>query len=400
MNMTSHEAGPANERASAYVRRVSSAAYAPGSRAPLPHLDVELTERCNNCCVHCYINLPGDDAAARRRELDAPTLTHILQEAASLGCLSLRLTSGEPLLRPDFPEIYLAARRLGMLVTLYTNARLVTPELAALFARVPPRRPVEITVFGIEAATYEAISGVEGSFADFRRGVESLRRHGVPFLFKGVLLKENEQEAGRLRSWARELTGMTDPPGMVTTYQLRTRRDSPARNQAIRRLRRPAEQMVELFTQLDGSYRQAMETFCHRLPGPPGDRLFTCGAGTALCLDAYGRLQACMLVRHPETTYDLGRGSLRDALEQFFPTVLARRAQDPAYLERCARCFLHVLCDQCPGSAWSEHGTLDSPVGYLCELAHTQARAAGLLHRGERGWEVEDWKERIACMGR
>ena len=35
----------------------------------LSHLDIELTERCNNACLHCYINLPEDDSQAAHREL-------------------------------------------------------------------------------------------------------------------------------------------------------------------------------------------------------------------------------------------------------------------------------------------------------------------------------------------
>jgi hypothetical protein len=42
-----------------------------------------------------------------------------------------------------------------------------------------------------------------------------------------------------------------------------------------------------------------------------------------------------------------------------------------------------------------EHGTLDTPVEYLCEVAHTQARFLGLLKEDEKAWEVVDWQERI-----
>jgi hypothetical protein len=42
-----------------------------------------------------------------------------------------------------------------------------------------------------------------------------------------------------------------------------------------------------------------------------------------------------------------------------------------------------------------EHGTLDTPVEYLCEIAHAQARQLRLLEEKEMAWEVEDWRERI-----
>ena len=45
-----------------------------------------------------------------------------------------------------------------------------------------------------------------------------------------------------------------------------------------------------------------------------------------------------------------------------------------------------------------EHGTLDTPVEYLCEAAHAEARYLGLLSEGERAWEVAgvaDWRARV-----
>ncbi len=65
------------------------------------------------------------------------------------------------------------------------------------------------------------------------------------------------------------------------------------------------------------------------------------------------------------------------------------------YLRRCALCFLKGLCEQCPGKSWSENGTLDTPVEYLCEVAHVQARHLGWLGESEHGWEVTKWRERV-----
>ena len=124
--------------------------------------------------------------------------------------------------------------------------------------------------------------------------------------------------------------------------------------------------------------------------------LFSCGAGLGCgCVDAYGYFQPCMLLKHPDTIYDLKAGSLKDGMTHFFPKVREMKAHNPDYLTRCARCFLMGLCEQCPAKSWMEHGTLDTPVEYLCEIAHTQAGYLGLLEQGEMAWEVTNWKERI-----
>jgi hypothetical protein len=58
------------------------------------------------------------------------------------------------------------------------------------------------------------------------------------------------------------------------------------------------------------------------------------------------------------------------------------------------------MCDQCPAKSWSEHGTLDTPVEYFCQVAHAQARFLELLGEGEQAWEIRDSEERIANLKR
>jgi 2-iminoacetate synthase ThiH len=45
-------------------------------------LDMEITERCNNNCIHCTINLPRNDSKARSNELSTEEIKRILNEAS------------------------------------------------------------------------------------------------------------------------------------------------------------------------------------------------------------------------------------------------------------------------------------------------------------------------------
>jgi MoaA/NifB/PqqE/SkfB family radical SAM enzyme len=136
----------------------------------------------------------------------------IFREAAELGALTIRVTGGEPLLREDFAELYLYARRLGLKVLLFTNARRITPELADLLARVPPLERIEVTVYGMHEETYEAVTRVPGSYAGFRRGVALLLEKKVPFVVKGAILPPNRGELDEFESWAATLPWMERSP--------------------------------------------------------------------------------------------------------------------------------------------------------------------------------------------
>ena len=367
-------------------------------RSPLlQRVDIELTERCNNSCRHCYINRPAADREARRGELSTEEIETFLGEAAELGALTVRFTGGEPLLRADFDRVYVTARRAGLQVHLTTNACLVTPALADLFARMPPRAPIQVSVYGMSEPSYESVSGVPGAFARFRRGLDLLLERGLPVALTGTALPQTKPEAPQLESWAGGLVS-GEKPVWVTLLYLRARRDDEAKNELIRSLRLDPEEAVAFLATRSEDYLGDLRDFCRRFMAPPGTALFDCGAGKAVCLGAYGELQACLALHAPQTSYDWRSGTLREAMEDFFPEVRERRASDPEYLKRCARCFLSGLCEQCPAWSWMENGALDRPVEYLCRVAHAQARALGLLREGERSWEIEEWKERLTWM--
>jgi radical SAM protein with 4Fe4S-binding SPASM domain len=379
---------------SEFVRRVKQPTKPLKPR--LGQLDLELTERCNNDCIHCCINRPANDAAARAREMTTAQVKDLLQQAAGLGCLQVRFTGGEPLLRPDLEELYLYARRLGLKVLLFTNARLITPHLADLLRRIPPLVTIEITVYGMRQESYEAVARAPGSFAQFWRGVNLLLEHQVPFIVKSALLPPNKHEIDEFEAWAQTIPWMTKRPSYAMFFDLRDRRDDAVKNRLIESLRLSPQEGLALLTRDGARYRREMAEFAAKFMGPQGDQLFGCGAGCGICVDAYGRAQPCMGLRAPELTCEVvgtkGHASLREALEQF-SRLRALKATNPQYLRRCAVCFLKGLCEQCPAKSWAEHGTLDTPVEYLCDVAHAQARYLGWLGDHEHGWQVTDGRE-------
>lgn len=99
---------------------------------------IEITNRCPLECAHCYNNLPMSDGAARRSELSTEEHKQLLDQLSELGCLWLLYSGGEIFARADFLEIYSYARSKGFLITLFTNATLITERVADFLAEHPP----------------------------------------------------------------------------------------------------------------------------------------------------------------------------------------------------------------------------------------------------------------------
>lgn len=338
--------------------------------------DLEVTARCNNDCRHCYINLPPGDTAARARELTVDEISNIADQAVKLGALWCLVTGGEPLLRPDFADIYLALKRKGLLVSVFTNATLVNEEHVRLFKKYPPR-DIEVTVYGVTRETYEAVSRKPGTFDRFQRGLNLLFETGVRVRLKAMALKSNLHELEAIAEFARARTKdfyRFDP-------QLHGRFDGdPVRNAEIRNERLAPAQVVALehaderrFGALvAGEDKLINAEFNH----VGCDHLFHCGAGNGSFDVSYdGKFRLCSSLWADGTTYDLRTGTLAEAWNELVPRVRDLRSQKPEFLNTCRKCELVNLCLWCPAHAHLETGAMDGATPYFCAVAHARAAA-------------------------
>ncbi len=346
-----------------------------GKRVPLS-FDLEITARCNNACRHCYINLPSGDADARARELSVAEIARLADQAVRLGALWCLITGGEPLLRPDFADIYLALKRKGLLVSVFTNATLVTAEHARLFKKYPPR-DIEVTVYGVTLATYERVSRRPGTFDKFMRGLNTLFETGVRVRLKAMALQSNLHELSAIAAFCRARTKdfyRFDP-------QLHGRFDGDGmRNAEVRAERLTPEQIVELeradearFIALCEGKDKLINEEVHHIGC---DHLFYCGAGDGSFNISYdGKFRLCSSLWAEGTTYDLRTGTLAEAWNELVPRVRDLRSHKAEFLTTCRKCELVNLCLWCPAHAHLETGALDGATPYFCAVAHARANA-------------------------
>lgn len=342
--------------------------------APPELFQLEVTARCNNNCRHCCINLPAGDRDARTEELSVEEIARIGGEAVELGVTWCLITGGEPLLRDDFAELYLALRRRGFLVTVFTNACLVTEQHVALFRKYPPR-DLEVSVYGVTRDTYERVTRRAGSFEAFQRGLALLHEGGVKVRLKAMGLRSNLHELPDIIRFCRENT--KDIIRFDPLLSLRYDGDL-VRNEEIRSERLSATEIIAL-EQADSAFAEFLEAECDALIVPAferrvSDRLFRCGAGRGTFTVSYkGEFRLCSNLWHPACTFDLRRGSLIEAWQQFVPRVLSIRPTSTEYSARCGSCALVNLCQWCPASAYLENGTLEGWSERFCQVAHARA---------------------------
>jgi radical SAM protein with 4Fe4S-binding SPASM domain len=330
----------------------------------------DLTYRCNFRCVHCYGGHLVSQSRTEAGELDAKQAIGLLSEAADAGCLMLLLSGGEPLLREDFCEIYAVARRLGMVVSVFTNGSLVTKPHLDVFAEYPPQI-VEVSIYGATEATYELITGVPGSFRRAWRGIEQLLDRGVRVGLKTMILRDNVEEVGAMEAIARDLGLRFRLDPLVT----------PRLNGDLT----PLEQRVDPERAVDielssGKRRAELRRFFvrQRAAGTPGTgapgELYYCGAGIAsFHIDPHGFMHPCLM--SPGITYNAANMGFAAAWEAV-TAAIDHVTWDGA--GGCADCPTIDLCGYCPGLFDLEQASPSQPPDYLCRLGDCRLRGIGV----------------------
>jgi radical SAM protein with 4Fe4S-binding SPASM domain len=328
----------------------------------------ELTRRCPLACAHCYNNLPAGDRQALADELTYPEVCRILDQLAEAGCLWLLLTGGEIFARKDFLDIYQHAKGRGFIITLFTNATMITEDIADYLARWRPFA-IEVTLYGATRETYERLTGVPGSYQRCMRGIDLLLDRRLPVKLKTVALTINRHEVPQMRRLIEERGG-----GALRMDAMINPRVDCSRSPLEVRL--SSEEVVAL--DLDEPARVAEWRNLaarHAAPRPRSDEVYACNGGLhSFAINPYGQLSLCTLSQRE--TYDLRRGSFQEGWHHFLGRVRGRKI---SRVTKCTDCQIRVVCGMCPANGELDSGgDPERPVDFLCQTAHLRATVFGI----------------------
>ncbi len=331
----------------------------------------ELTARCNLKCKMCLIRMDREEMAELEgRERTAEEWIAMAKEIQEAGAIGLLLTGGEPLLRPDFPMIYQEIAKLGFMLTLYTNATLITPGLMEVLRKYPPHR-IGITVYGASQDTYEKVTGNPEAYDRMLQGVRLLRQLPSKLTIRTTMIRDNIHDLDRITRWAQgirpqvefSVSRIVTKPVRGCKSNVEACRLTPEQNVAMLEKRsqefvlEPFRMLVKEHPQLieNRTYEQHKEVSCNR----SDKTLYGCEAGMiSYTITWDGKLIGCQMLGDC-WTYPFEEG-FRKAWEEF-----PGKVKLPPLPEKCSNCSLS--CCACPATRLAETGRLDGVPEYLCK---------------------------------
>lgn len=299
-------------------------------------LGLELTYRCNERCVHCYV----DDGPAAGEELSTEQWRALLDEARSMGCVNVLLTGGEVCCRPDFLDIAEYAASIGILVDIYSNGIGIDDSM---FERLCAMKinSLSFSLYGGHAHVHDAITGIRGSFDRTLRMIMMTKCAGIDTYIKTVVMRENADDLEALFQLSQRICVDVVPSYTI----LDTHRGVSGQTHRL--------SSVE-------AYQKVMEMAERYRPGSLGrggrqaDGA-ACGSGQcSLCVDPYGAVHPCLTMKN--TLGNVRTDSLRAIWDNSAELERIRSIRFSELCTACGACAYVGCCDICMGRLGSERG--------------------------------------------
>ena len=166
------------------------------------NLRVSLTDRCNLRCTYC---MPNDFAAwlPSDHQLTTDELVRVIDIAVKEGINEVRLTGGEPLLRPDIVEIVARINAIENAPTLTMTTNALTLEKVAKPLADAGLTRINISLDTLDRDRFKLMTHRD-RIDDVFAGIKAAQDAGInPIKINAVLLKGlNAEEAPALLEWA------------------------------------------------------------------------------------------------------------------------------------------------------------------------------------------------------
>lgn len=141
---------------------------------------VEVTNQCNMQCVHCY----DEACAANKSYLSFDDFKYVVNELRDLGVNSIQLIGGEPLIIKNLKEMVKYASEEMASVAIFTNASLITEDLARFFKEYKVK--IAISVYSYNECDHDAVTKVDGSYQKTIKGIKNLKKYSVKYRVANV----------------------------------------------------------------------------------------------------------------------------------------------------------------------------------------------------------------------
>lgn len=164
-------------------------------------IQFELTGRCNERCIHCYLNNAKKDSGI---DMPLSKVKSIIDEFAAHQGLHVTLSGGEMLLHKNFLDIIKYCREKDLMITLLSNLIGLRDEHIPVIKEANVSA-VQVSLYSMNPEIHDYITTVRGSFIRTKSAIEKLVAADIPVMISCPVMKANREGYKDVLKYARSL---------------------------------------------------------------------------------------------------------------------------------------------------------------------------------------------------
>lgn len=304
--------------------------------API-RMDLTLSFRCQNNCIHCYAGGPRETS-----EFNAEDWKKVIDKLGRIGVFILTFTGGEPTLRKDLPDLLQYAQKKGMVTGLITNGRrLKDPEYVEVLEKTGLDF-VQITLESHMPSVHDLITATEGSWEETVSGIRNVVPTQIYVTTNTTLNKHNAETFLETIEFLKEM-GVAAFGSNSLIYSGKGKKDEITKKFAL-----PLERLTELLPKIKERSDQlglkflwyTPTQYCQLDPVKLGLGVKSCSAAKInMCIGPTGDVYPCQ-------SYFKSLGNiLKDDWRKIWGHPVATQLRNRGYLEqKCKDCPQLQIC--------------------------------------------------------
>ena len=307
-------------------------------------IQFELTGRCNERCIHCYLNNEKKDDGI---DLPLEKIKEIIDEFAENQGLHISLSGGEMLMHKDIAEIIKYCREKDLVITLMSNLIALKEDLIPVIKDANVSS-VQVSLYSMNPKIHDSITKVVGSFKKTKSAIEKLVNAEVPVMISCPVMKANREGYKEVLQYAHSLKCKAN-----TDFIMMAQSDLDTSNLSNRLSIEETELLIRDIIDISKDYMDYMQDTCPISDIKNNDferykKMPLCGAGiNDCCIGENGDVFACAGWQakplgnvYEQSLMNIWNNSpvakeIRAVTEGDFPQCLKCEARD-----YCARCLV------------------------------------------------------------
>lgn len=157
-----------------------------GGKCHLSRVHIDISSRCNENCIHCYIPKSKKCSIMSEEMFDS-----VFEQCKEMNVLNLTISGGEPMLNPSLNNFLLKCRQANFSVNLLSNLTLLTDDLLDTIEH-SPLLSVQTSLYAMDADVHDSITHQVGSFQKTLQAIQRLHEKNIPLQINCPIMKQNK----------------------------------------------------------------------------------------------------------------------------------------------------------------------------------------------------------------